>query len=385
MKPITKSLMKQLLTLTSVLAFAAAGMGVARASSPVLYNGDLNLVGPGPVANPSPLGWQVNGGLTYNHSFADTCDSETFCNGADDPDLSGSGLFLKPFQGSTNVINNFCYCYFYQDNPSYQGTTYTLSAWVCGQANYSGYDVGAPNFPGTGLFVQFLDTNGNVLATNSYDLIAAGLNNSGDPVPSVQYTTPSYTAPPGTATVRAGLYMTNVWSTTGAQSLLADDFDLEASTPAGAPVFTTEPTGATASPGGHASFTVVASPAPTSYVWRFNGAPVSGPEFSGANTATLTISPVSTNDVGHYTCLVANGAGGNLSSSAPLAINGIYLFPTISLTGSLGDTYAIERSSSVNGPWTAFSTNKLTLQPQYITDYTIPVSPSEFYQEVFLY
>src|SRR5208282_1402491 len=109
MKPITKSLMKQLLTLTSVLAFAAAGVGVARASSPVLYNGDLNLIGPGPVANPSPLGWQVNGGLTYNNSFDDTCDSETFCNGADDPALSGYGLFLKPFQGSTNVIDNFCF------------------------------------------------------------------------------------------------------------------------------------------------------------------------------------------------------------------------------------------------------------------------------------
>ena len=387
MKPTkTKSFMKQLLTFSSVLAFTAAGGSFARAqSSPVLYNGDLNLIGgPGVVeANPCPLGWNVNGGLALGPED-DMCDSETFCNGADDPNVSGSGLFLKPFQGTTNPIPNLAFCYFYQNNPSFPGTTYTLSAWVCGQANYSGYQTGTPSFPGTGLYLEFLDNSGNVLALHQYDLIAAGLNNMGDPVPSVQYTTPVYTAPAGTVTVQAGIYMTNVWNTTGAQSLLADDFDLEATVAPGAPNFTTEPAAATAPVGGHASFTVAASPAPTSYSWNLNGAPVSGPEFSGASTATLTVSPVSTNDVGHYTCVVANGAGGNISLPAPLAINALDLFPTVALTGTLYDTYVIERSSSVNGPYTPFSTNTITARPQYIIDFTLPVSPSEFYQEVFL-
>jgi hypothetical protein len=386
MKPTKpKSFMKQLLTLTTVLALAAAGVGVASASAPVLYNGNLNQIAAGPQVNASPVGWNVTAYLTYQNPFSDGCDSETFCNGATDPDPTGYGLFFKPFQGTTNAINNLLSVFFYQDNPSYAGTTYTLSAYACGQASYSGYVVGPPNNPGTGLYVEFLDGSGNVLTNYQYDLIAAGLSNLGDPVPTKQFTTPSYTAPAGTVTVRAGAYMTNVWSTTGAQSLLEDDYDLEATPPSGAPLFTAEPNPATAPLGGNATFSVAASPAPTTYVWSLNGTPVSGAEFSGANTATLTVSPVSANDVGHYQCLVANASGGNISTVAPLALNGLYLFPTVSLTGTIGDTYAIERASSVGGPYTPFSTNKLTMKPQYITDFTIPVSSSEFYQEVFLY
>ena len=385
MKPtMTKLLMKQLLTLCAALAFAAAGVGVAHASYPVLFNGDLNLIGPGPQANPSPIGWSVNSSLTFG-PLNDGCDSETFANGVNDPDTSGYGLFLKPFQGSTNVINNLCTVYFFQDNPSFAGTAYTLSVYACGQASYSGYQTGPPNNPGTGLYVQFLDGSGNVLTNYQYDLIAAGLSNLGDPHPTMQFTTPSYTAPAGTATVRAGIYMTNVWSTTGAQSLLVDDFDLEGTSLPGAPVVTTQPSGVTVSPGGTATFTVVASPAPTSYSWRLNGVAVSGPEFSGETTATLTISPASINDVGHYTCLVANASGGTLSSLAPLALNGINLFPTVSLTGTIGDTYVIERATNVAGPYTPYSTNKITIQPQYITDFTLPIAPNAFYQEVFLH
>lgn len=386
---IPKSLMKRLLTLTAVLGLAAAGVGVSSASSPVLFNGTLNQIGPGPQANPSPVGWNIVSSLTYNSSFSDGADSETWCNGVNDPyqtsNPQGYGLFFKPFQGSTNVINNFLAVNFYQDNPSYAGTAYTLSAYACGQANYSGYQTGAPNNPGTGLYIQFLDGSGNVLATHQYDLISAGLSNLGDPVPTSQFTTPSFTAPAGTATVRAGAYMTNVWSTTGAQSLTMDDFDLEATPAPGSPIISTQPSAATVKPGGTATFTVVASPTPTNYVWTLNRIPVVGPGFSGTNTATLTITGVSTADVGHYQVLVANGSGGNLSTVAPLAINGINLFPTVNITGTVGDTYAIQRASTVTGPWTSFSTNKITVQPQYITDYTLPVSSSEFYQEVFLY
>ena len=386
MKPtILKSFTKQVLTLTAVLALGAAGIRIASASSQVLFNADLNQIAVGPQVNASPLGWSVTCFKTISGTFSDGCDSETFANGNSDPDPNGNGLFLKPFQGTTNVVNDLLNVYFFQDNPTYPGSTFILSAYACGQASYSGYQTGAPNYPGTGLYVQFLDGSGNVLTNHQYDLIAAGLSNLGDPHPTTQFTTPIYTAPAGTAKVRSGLYMTNVWGTSGAQSLTADDFDLEATPPAGAPLFTTEPQAATAPVGGHAIFTVVASPAPTSYTWTLNGAPVSGPEFSGANTATLTVSPTSVADVGRYQCQVQNGSGGNYSTFAPLALNGLYLFPTVSLTGTLGDTYVIQRASNVSGPYTPFSTNTITVQPQYITDFTIPVSSSEFYQEVFLH
>jgi len=384
----TESLIKRLLTVTAAAGLLALGASVASAND--LYNPDLNIISVGPQVNASPDGWQIVATKTISGSFNDGADSESWCNGANDPlqDGTGWGLFFKPFQGSTNnpsTLDDLLSVYFYQDNPSSPGTKYTLSAYAMGQANYSGYQTGAPNYPGTGLFIEFLDASGTVLADNQYDLAANGLSNVGDPVPSVQFTTPQFTAPPLCATVRVGAYMTNVWSTTGAQSLTMDDFDLESVAPPGSPVITSQPNSTTVSPGGTAHFTVVATPAPTSYVWTLNGNPLSGSEFSGQGTATLTITGASAADVGHYRVLVANGVGSVYSLNAPLALNGIYLFPTVALTGTIGDTYAVQRAPAVTGPWTSFTTNKLTKSPQYISDFTLPVSPNEFYQSVFLH
>jgi hypothetical protein len=297
-------------------------------------------------------------------------------------------LFFKPFQGSTNAnpaLDDLLSVYFYQDNSSSPGTKYTLSAYAVGEANYSGYQTGAPNYPGTGLYVEFLDASDNVLTNYQYDLVANGLSSVGDPVPSTQFTTPQYTAPVGTATVRVGAYMTNVWGTAGSQSLMMDNFDLESVAPPGAPVITTQPSGATVSPGGTVHFTVVASPTPTSYVWTLNGNPLSGSEFSGQGTATLTVTGASAADVGHYRVLVANGLGSVYSKNAPLALTNIHLFPTVGIMGSIGDTYAVQRGPTITGPWTSFSTNKLTMSPQYISDFTLPIAANQFYQAVFLH
>src|SRR5271163_2793141 len=87
-----KSLMKRLATLTAVLGLAAGGAGVASASSPVLFNGNLNQVGAAGAngqANPGPVGWQITASQTFNPTFSDGADSETFCNGAADPNPSG--------------------------------------------------------------------------------------------------------------------------------------------------------------------------------------------------------------------------------------------------------------------------------------------------------
>ena len=389
MKPTQSQILQQRLR-TLAVAVGIAALGSAVASANDLFNPYLNAVSVGPQVNASPDGWQIDASKTISGGFNDGADSESWCNGMTDPlqDGTGWGLFYKPFQGSTNAnpaLDDLLSVYFYQDIASSPGTKYTLSAYAMGQANYSGYQTGAPNFPGTGLFVEFLDGSGTVLANNHYDLVANGLSNVGDPVPSVQFTTPQYTAPAGCATVRVGAYMTNVWSTTGAQSLTMDDFDLESVAPPGSPVITIQPGATTVPTGGTAHLTVVATPSPTSYVWTLNGNPISGSEYSGQGTATLTITGATAADVGHYRVQVANAVGSVYSQNAPLALSGLNLFPTVAITGTVGDTYAVQRGPTVTGPWTFFTTNKLTSSPQYIPDYTLPISRNEFYQAIFLH
>jgi hypothetical protein len=386
----TQKIKNRLLTISAILGLAAGGISVASAND--LFNGDLDIVGAQGAngqANAGPAGWNITAVESLNGSFDDGADSETWC----DEDGGGYGLFLKPFQGSTNsnpALDNTLSVWFYQSNPCSAGTKETLSAYACGEANYSGYDTNVVNnglSPYTGLYVEFLNASGQGIVTNTYDLVKAGLSNAGDPDPITQFTTPQFTAPAGTVSVIAGAEMLNVWGTSGSQSLLMDVFDLESVAPAGSPVITQQPTAATAPLGGNASFTVATSPAATTYTWSLNGNTISdGGEFSGSATATLKITGVSTNDVGHYQVSVANSLGSSFSQKVPLAVNGLNLFPTVSITGTIGDTYAIERSSSPSGPWTSFSTNKLSSSSVlYIVDYTLPVSPSEFYQAVFLY
>jgi len=384
-----QTLRNRLLALAAILGLAAGGIGVASAND--LFNGDLDILGlPGAngQANPGPAGWNITAVESLNGPFNDGADSETFC----DEDGGGYGLFLKPFQGSTNAnpaLDNTISVWFYQINPCSAGTKETLSAYACGQANYSGYDTNVVNnglSPYTALYVEFLDASGQGIVTNTYDLINAGLSNAGDPVPITQFTAPQYTAPAGTVSVEAGAEMLNTWNTSGAQSLLMDVFDLESVAPPGSPVITQQPAAATTSLGGKAVFTVATSPVATTYTWSLNGNPITnGGEFSGATTATLTITGVSTNDVGHYRVVVGNSLGTVYSQNAPLAINAINLLPTVVLTGTIGDTYVIQRSATVNGTYASFSTNKLTTVPQYIVDFTLPISPNEFYQSVFLY
>ena len=82
-----------------------------------------------------------------------------------------------------------------------------------------------------------------------------------------------------------------------------------------APVFSTQPP-ATASvvAGGNLSIGPVAASDTTSYQWQKNGGTFSGTEYSGINSATLTITAAVAGDAGTYTC-VATGPGGSTTSS----------------------------------------------------------------------
>ena len=59
-----------------------------------------------------------------------------------------------------------------------------------------------------------------------YDLIANGMPTTG-PGSMALLTTPQYTAPNNTATVRVGAWIRNTYGTSGSQSFFVDCFDLE--------------------------------------------------------------------------------------------------------------------------------------------------------------
>lgn len=376
----------------AALGLAVWGTAVAKAND--LYNADLDIlgaVGANGQLNPGPDGWVINAVKTLSGQFTDGADSETFCNVLQP---GGYGLFFKPFQGQTNAnpsLDDLISVYFYQDNPSSPGTKCTLSGYASCEANFCGLLPAPPgqSVPQTLFVVEFLDNGGNVIASNTFDLIANGMHTDGAGDMG-QLTTPQYTAPTGTVTVRAGASMINAYSTTGAQSFFVDAFDLESIAPAGSPVITNQPSSVTVPLGGTATFTVgVSNTTGAVYSWLKNGATVtdSAGHISGSATATLTITGVTTNDIAHYQALVSNGSGFSRSANVALAILNIHLDPAIVITGNVGDTYEVDYTTSLAPPvtWTPLMTAfKLTSSPQTVVD-TSGLGSGRFYRAVFLH
>ncbi|HRT59152.1 MAG TPA: immunoglobulin domain-containing protein [Candidatus Paceibacterota bacterium] len=355
-------------------------MGIATANE--LINGKLDTIAVGPQNNPTPTGWTVEATKAISGTHYDGCSSEPWCNVLD---IGGYGLFFKPFQGS---IGDEITVHFYQDNPASPGTKYTLSGYAAGEANYCGFFTTNSPPPQTLFVIQFLDAGNSVIASNGFDLVAAGLPSSGPgSMQSFLFTTPQVTAPPNAAVVRVGASMINAYSTSGAQSFFVDAFELLSEAPPGAPVITNQPKHTTVSAGATAVFTVgVSNPAGVSYQWQFNGANLSdGGKISGANTATLTVTDVSASEVGRYRVRLTNAGGSVLSSEATLAIVGINFYPVISITGKIGDTYRVDYSTALEpATWIPLSTNVLTSSPQLILDATSPGDNTRFYRAVLL-
>lgn len=369
-----------------VLRASAAAMAVLLAagvaSANELINGTLDTIAVGPQNNATPTGWTVEASKVISGTHYDGCSSEPWCNVLD---IGGYGLFFKPFQGA---VGDEITVHFYQDNPASPGTKYTLSGYAAGEANYCGFFATNNPPPQTLFVIQFLDAGNSVIASNGFDLVAAGLPSSGPgSMQSFLFTTPQVTAPANAAVVRVGASMINAYSTSGAQSFFVDAFELLAEAPPGAPVITNQPKHTTVSAGATAVFTVgVSNLAGVSYQWQHNGANLSdGGNISGATTATLTVSDVSSSDVGRYRVRVTNAGGSVLSSEATLAIVGINFYPVISITGKIGDTYRVDYSTAIEPTtWIPLSTNVLTSSPQLILDATSPGDNTRFYRAVFL-
>lgn len=384
-------MMRRFSAAITALAFVACAMTAGAAN--VLYNGDLDILGAAGAngqLNPGPDGWVINAQKTLSGAFADGADSETFCN-VQQP--GGDGLFFKPFQGTTNAntsLDDLLSVYFYQDNPSSPGTKYTLSGYASCEANFCELVGPAPGqaAPTTFFTVQFLDGGGNVISSNVFDLLSNNLSTNGAGA-MTQLTTPQYTAPAGTVTVRAGATLLNAYGTSGSQSFFVDAFDLEAVLPAGAPVITNQPAGITVPLGGTGQFTIgVSNTAGVGYSWTKNNVPlIDGGNILGSATATLTVSSVTTSDVARYACNVSNSVAVIRSATVPLAITAMALEPAIVITGNVGDTYEVDYTTSLTPPvtWTVLVPSvKLTTSPQPVVD-TAGLGQHRFYRAVFLH
>jgi hypothetical protein len=128
------------------------------------------------------------------------------------------------------------------------------------------------------------------------------------------------------------------------------------------PTFAIGPTNVTVPQGGTAIFSVSGgsgTPSP-SYYWRKDGAPVNnGGNISGANAATLTITSCAASNVGTYSCLVSNIAGGVATASATLTV---IIPPTIDSQSPPGGSVTVGAGATVNFSVTAHATHAINYQ-----------------------
>ena len=124
-------------------------------------------------------------------------------------------------------------------------------------------------------------------------------------------------------TASAGNYQAIVSNSAGSATSAAAT--LIVTTTVVAPSITTQPAGQTVSAGANVTLTVGATgTAPLSYQWQKNGTSI-----SGATSATLALSSVTTASAGSYRVIVSNAAGSVTSAAATLTVNTVTAAPTI--------------------------------------------------------
>ncbi len=111
-----------------------------------------------------------------------------------------------------------------------------------------------------------------------------------------------------------------------------------------APSITTQSSSQSAAAGSTVTLQVVASgTAPLSYQWRLNGSNVSGPNFTGGNTATLQISNFGAAVAGTYTVVVSNSSGTAASNPISLTVSNSGTLPLFTAQPS---SYTVETGST---------------------------------------
>jgi autotransporter passenger strand-loop-strand repeat protein len=160
------------------------------------------------------------------------------------------------------------------------------------------------------------------------------------------------TAPAGTAGESANITVTTAGGTSATSS--ADRYKF-----VGAPAITTQPGNLTVTAGQTATFKVVASGASLTYKWQklVGGTWVSVSSsntsaFTGANSATFTITSPAAGDAGSYRVVVSNAGGTVTSNSATLTVNAGTVAPTITLnptSQTVGAGSSVTLTASASG------------------------------------
>ena len=182
----------------------------------------------------------------------------------------------------------------------------------------------------------------------------------------------TYTAGAGDVGKFLGVAFQSANTTTGGWTDY-DDFSLTVTPPGLPPVIVTQPNSQTGWLAGSATFTVIASGSGLSYQWQA-GAVGSGTytnisnggQFSGANTASLTITNLTADNGLDYVVVVSSTGGSTPSTPATLTVNtgvpsittqpaAASRFTTESVTFTVADTGRSELSVESSGQWAAES------------------------------
>ena len=292
----------------------------------------------------------------------------------------GSHLWQGGGAGKLGVVilNNGSLHIAGQFGPGWNGTGGTNYVFVTNNStiylnDWSPQTLGAPAYTGGSLTTGILDldSGSSIVITNNYGL------SSFQPVTN----TDQLLSDEGTGTI--------AWSYNSSDNLTTV-IAVPPYNPALTPIFVTQPTNTLASIGGTVTLHALVSNVPVNYGWYFNGVAVAnGSGISGANTANLTITGITAAQTGSYSVYATNSTSGEasyftLSSSASVSAQSFGLFPVVTLNGTVGNTYEVQYTSSLTPPvtWTTLGTYTTISSPQYVPDFSAPLSTSRFYQVI---
>jgi uncharacterized repeat protein (TIGR03803 family) len=159
------------------------------------------------------------------------------------------------------------------------------------------------------------------------------------------------------------------------------------------PFYSLQPSNQTVRAGGMVIFTAsVYGDPPFVFQWYFDQTPV-GPQTTGTNVTSLTLTDVGTNQAGNYTVELFNGSGSLMSSNAVLTVIppptlGLQIlagYPALSLYGTLGNSFVVQFNTNLaTTNWiNLLSLTNLSTNPYQFLDPAGAGQPARFYRAFF--
>jgi hypothetical protein len=121
---------------------------------------------------------------------------------------------------------------------------------------------------------------------------------------------------------------------------------------------------------------------PLSYQWYFNGQPI-----TAANSPTLTLDALQFTNAGLYTVVVSSPLGSVTNTPEQVVVNpagiSLQLSPVLNLTGTVGYTYIIQKTTNLaNTNWVTVTNLTLTTPAETWVDTSVnaTANPYQFYR-----